>query len=56
MTRVVDRSMTRGLKSSNLRHPLLPASAMVVTQLRSVKPSGITLRSPPEYEARRSPG
>ena len=50
MTRVVERSMTRRLKSSKLRHPLLPASATVVTQLRSVNPSGITLRSPPEYD------
>ncbi len=47
MTRVFDSSMMRRLKSGKLRQPDVPASATVVTQLRSVNPSGKTLQSPP---------
>ena len=47
VTRVFERSMTRRLKSSKVRHPELPASATVVTQLRSVKSSGATLQVAP---------
>ena len=47
VTRVFAWSMTRLLKSSKFRQPALPASVTVVTQLRSVKPSGKTLQSPP---------
>ena len=39
-TRVFERSMTRALNSSKLRHPAQPASATVVTPARKVKPSG----------------
>ena len=47
VTRVLEVSMTRLLKSSKFRQPELPASDTVVTQLGSVWPSGKTLQSPP---------
>jgi hypothetical protein len=46
VTRVLDWSMMRFLKSSKFRQPELPASATLVVQLSSVKPSGGTLRKP----------
>ena len=45
-TRVLARSMTVRRKSSKLRHPELPASTIVVTPVRKLKPSGRTLLSP----------
>jgi hypothetical protein len=40
------------LKSSKLRHPAQPASAIVVTPERKENASGATLLSPAAYRAR----